>query len=218
MNADGTRERQLTDNSIPDEHPAWSPDGTKIAFQRDHPEIFHSDLKDKQVSLPRIHTYVMRSDGSNPERLTNTSDNDVHPEWSPDGTRIAFVCDFNICTVDWRSRRVTRLTAGRHSDNWPDWSPDGSRLAFFRAAPVDENGIYVMSTRGGGITRITEGPQLYGYGPAWSPDGKLIAVVTSPSGPHSRIYVVKPDGSALMALTHGPHTDTAPDWKPSQVE
>jgi Tol biopolymer transport system component len=69
MDADGSNPVNLTDNPADDYFPAWSPDGTRIAFvsYRDgNPEI-----------------YVMNADGSNPARLTDNPASDYSPSWSP---------------------------------------------------------------------------------------------------------------------------------------
>ncbi len=69
MNADGSGVTRLTNNADADRHPAWSPDGAKIAFtsNRDgNPDI-----------------YVMNADGSGLTNLTNDSAVDYAPTWSP---------------------------------------------------------------------------------------------------------------------------------------
>jgi TolB-like protein len=71
MNTDGTGQRNLTNDSAPELAPAWSPDGSTIAY------ISAGDI------------YLVKADGSDPRRLTNRGqDND--PSWSPDGTRLVF--------------------------------------------------------------------------------------------------------------------------------
>jgi len=83
MNADGSRQTNLTNNQSPnplgDVFPAWSPDGRRIAFQSD---------RDGEFEI-----YVINADGSNLTRLTGNPAKDVFPAWSPDGSHIAFVSD-----------------------------------------------------------------------------------------------------------------------------
>jgi hypothetical protein len=69
MNADGTGVRQLTHNSdLHDEGPAWSPDGTQIAYASG-PDDLHEDI------------YVMNADGTNPRQLTTYAGRDESPDW-----------------------------------------------------------------------------------------------------------------------------------------
>jgi Tol biopolymer transport system component len=64
VNVDGTGIRQLTDNHEPDEYPAWSPDGRKIAFTRGRRQI-----------------YLMNADGSHQTNISNSDTNDESPTW-----------------------------------------------------------------------------------------------------------------------------------------
>ena len=83
MGADGSSPTRLTnDDAALDTQPAWSPDGTKIAFSSDRDGNFE--------------IYVMQPDGSNPTRLTNNLSLDGEPNWSPDGTRMVFVTQRDI--------------------------------------------------------------------------------------------------------------------------
>ena len=78
MNADGSGGTYLTNNSAVNREPAWSPDGSKIAFSslHDSPGIY--DI------------YVMNVDGSGGTYLTNNRGVNREPAWSPDGSKIAF--------------------------------------------------------------------------------------------------------------------------------
>ena len=79
MRSDGSNQTRLTSDSADDFEPAWSPDGTKIAFAS------YRDLGPPQI-------YVMNADGSAQTRIsTSTAWADSQPAWSPDGTKIAFV-------------------------------------------------------------------------------------------------------------------------------
>jgi Tol biopolymer transport system component len=69
MNADGSGLKRLTNNDASDRQPAWSPDGTKIAFNSE---------RDGNREI-----YVMNADGSGLTRLTNNDASDWDPAWSP---------------------------------------------------------------------------------------------------------------------------------------
>ena len=73
MNADGTGQTTLTGNTgLLDIEPAWSPDGTKIAF-----------VSDRDMTWE---IYVMNADGTGQTRLTNNFNMEENPAWSADGT------------------------------------------------------------------------------------------------------------------------------------
>ncbi len=77
MNADGSEQTRITNNTINDGTPTWLPDGTKIAF-----------TSERNVNFD---VYVMNADGSEQTRITNNTAYDGYPAWSPDDTKIAFV-------------------------------------------------------------------------------------------------------------------------------
>ena len=76
MNADGSAETKLTNNTVDDVTPAWSPDGSTIAFASHR--------------MGNWDIYLMNPDGSNERRLTRNPASDRSPDWSPDGSRLAF--------------------------------------------------------------------------------------------------------------------------------
>jgi TolB protein len=82
MRPNGSNVRQLTFNTVEDEHPNWSPDGRMIAFNRNTPDSF--DI------------YAMRA-GSGGERRLTFDLAGVMPAWSPNGRRIAFASDRDGC-------------------------------------------------------------------------------------------------------------------------
>ncbi|MEE8575969.1 MAG: DPP IV N-terminal domain-containing protein, partial [candidate division Zixibacteria bacterium] len=69
MNADGTEQTRLTNNTSSDGSPSWSPDGGKIAF---------ASRRDGNWEI-----YVMNADGTEQTRLTNNNSSDGGPSWSP---------------------------------------------------------------------------------------------------------------------------------------
>ena len=205
MNADGTGVTRLTNNSVDDLLPAWSPDGTRIAFMSDW-EI-----------------YVMNADGTDLTMLTNNSAYDLLHAWSPDGTRIAFQSDRDgndeVYVMNADGTGVTRLTNNLAEDRSPVWSPDGTRIAFTSERDrTDEiyrdrsDEIYVINADGTGLTRLTDN-SVVDIHPAWSPDGTRIAF-TSDSNWYSEIYVINADGTGLTRLTDNPVYDWLPVWSP----
>jgi len=186
MDAGGSNQTRLTENRsgfAGDRFPAWSPDGTRIAF------VSTREL-DETI-------YVMNADGSGQRRLTGSGPGP--PVWSPDGTRIAFV-GAGIQVINADGSGLATLADGSS----PAWSPDGSSIAFARGREVGIGGgtsdIYVMDADGSRESRLTEGEFLAGDGsPTWSPDGTRIAFVRG-----GAIYAMKANGSNQTRVAEGP--------------
>jgi Tol biopolymer transport system component len=114
--------------------------------------------------------YVMNAaDGSNQTRLTNNTDIDEFPAWSPDSTKIAFTSNLDIYVmnaVDGSDQ--TRLTNNATLDTHPSWSPDGTKIAFTSSTRDVNNEIYVMNAAdGSNPTRLTNNTDIDEF-PAWS--------------------------------------------------
>jgi len=204
MDLDGSNLVNLTNNGSHDAAPAWSPDGTKIAFYA---------TRDGNGEI-----YVMDADGSNPTRLTNQPAVDYAPEWSPDGLRIVYQSDVDgdreIFVMDADGSNKTQLTFNAAHDSEPAWSPDGAMIAF--ASEQDGNGeIYVMSPDGSSVVRLTNNGATDG-GVTWSPDSGRIAFHSERDG-NPEIYVMDADGSNQVRLTVNAVLDQSPVWSPLQA-
>ena len=146
--------------------------------------------------------YVMDADGGNRENLSNHPVNDEDPDWSPDGTKIAFISNRNdgvyqVYVMDADGKNQIRLTDGPRQKQDPDWSPDGQQIAFTVRDWI--NHIAVMDANGNNRERF-ENDAL---GPSWSPDGGQIAFVSGRDEGAAEIYVIGADGQGLERVTHG---------------
>jgi Tol biopolymer transport system component len=200
MGTDGSDPVNLTNHGAPDWYPAWSPDGTRIAF-----------LSDRG---PSVDIYVMGTDGSNPVNLTDNAAWDADPAWSPDGTRIAFTSnrdgepDIYVMGAD--GSNPVNLTNNPAAYS-PAWSPDGTRIAYTGLLGGNYE-IYVMDADGSNPVNLTNDPAR-DDNPTWSPDGTRIAFQSSRDG-NDEIYVMDADGSNPVRLTNDPADDRYPAWSP----
>jgi Tol biopolymer transport system component len=130
--------RQLTHTGLIERYPAFSPDGTKIAFTR-------LDGKDD--------IWVMNADGTGQSNLTNNAATDTYANFSPDGTKIVFSSDrgstkSEIWMMDTDGSNPVRLTNNDVIDESPVFSPDGTDIAF-------------TSTRDGNTTNETNNKEIW---------------------------------------------------------
>ena len=196
---------QLTTHAASDGEPAWSPDGSRIAFFSD---------RDGNGEI-----YIMSADGSSQGRLTNNAAYDGRPAWSPDGTRIAFVSDRDgnaeiyVMNVDGSS--PLRVTDHPASDGDPSWSPDGTKITFtsYRDGNAE---IYVMNADGSGSTRLTSNG-VDDVQPDWSPDGRRLVFSRQTLCDYGfcdyDLFLMNPDGSGATQLTSA-SSDPGSDWSP----
>ena len=164
-----------------------------LASNRDR--IVFSSYRDGNAEI-----YVMDADGGNQENLTNHPASDTQPDWSPDGTKIAFcsrrdggVSQIHVMDAD--GKNVIRLTDGRGQKRHPDWSPDGRKIAFSVDDLADH--IAVMDADGRNREKLEDEARY----PSWSPDGKQIAFVSFRDG-LSEIYVISVGGQGRKRVTH----------------
>jgi len=156
--------------------------------------------------------YVMDADGGNQENLTNHPSGDGNPDWSPDGTRIAFDSSregarSQIYVMDADGKNVIRLTDGPGQKRDPDWSPDGRKIAF----TVDdlEDYIAVMDSDGRNREKLEDEAR----DPSWSPDGKQIAFVSLKDG-LSEIFVLEVGGQRRRRVTRDLESKFNPSFSP----
>ena len=223
-NPDATGVRELTPDTYLYflQHPSWSPDGSKIAFEGNDPVY---------GNLPEI--YVMTADGTGVQQLTTSAGFLEHrePAWSPDGTKIAFSGgtssgdrDIYVMNAADGSNVVDLSNSSGRWDDEPAWSPDGSKIVFVgnsRSPYRDRDSfLYVMKADGSNQVQLTQGP--LDRQPAWSPDGTKIALARyiKDQDPASNaipdIYVINAvDGSGATDLTQSPNVDDiSPSWSP----
>src|SRR4051812_18837653 len=211
----GGKPVNLTKDAALDTEPAWSPDGTQLAYSSD---------KDSE----HLQLWVRDMKSGRSRRLTELTTQPQGAAWAPDGTRIAF---FNVdgmwrvaqmSVIDVATGKVTKVHDSLPQPGAPVWSPDGQRLAIAGIAPMTKrfregtNQILTMSS-----TKLNDdkwfAPEPLmsidsrgGCGPAWSPDGTKMAAIYE--GVLS-VWPVSPSGEPLgppRRITN--ESSHAPSW------
>jgi dipeptidyl aminopeptidase/acylaminoacyl peptidase len=224
--------RQLTNSKKSSNSPAWSPDGSKLAFA--------SDRTDKRQM------YLINPRGGEAEALTTLEDGVNLFAWSPDGTRIAYTAtepkpaaikerekkygEFQVVDqehrmthlflIDVATKATRQLTSGAFVVGSFDWSPDGRAIAFDHrvdSSPASSGtaDISIVKVADGTIRTLVaqDGPDVR---PVWSPDGSRIAFQSAMANP---LYYYSNEVIATVPAAGGtpePLT-TAFDEEPSLV-
>jgi hypothetical protein len=213
MNDDGSWKFLLIENSAEAAclYPAWSADGTRIAFIKT--SLLAGTIYDLDIS-------VMDVDGGNVTQLTDTPEGDEWvPTWSPDSAKIVYDYtlsgergDIYVMDADGSNRQ--RLTSHLANDTAPVWSPDGTRIAFMSNRDGDYE-IFIMNADGTDVRQLTSNDSIYDVEPSWSPDGSKIVFTSDRDTPgKGQIYIMDADGSNVTRITSNENEDSYPCWSP----
>jgi Tol biopolymer transport system component len=198
------------------EMPAFSPDGTRVAFI--------AVPQDGQVPQLYIVNLAEMPPDINPlRRLTNDGATYSYPAISPDGSRIAVVKNdtsgptpgADIVIIDIETLSQTALTSdlGTFTESSPRWSPDGQQIVYAAAAANDPNNneIAIRASAGFGLPTLpvrSTGNDIY---PVFSPDGRMLAFSSNRGGQYD-IYIFDLTTQTLSQLTNTPEEDYPGGW------
>jgi TolB protein len=221
---------RLTHNRTPDRDPIWSPDGSQIAFisERDlgsdiylmkqdgteQTRLTHTGSADSLVWSPGGRQICYRSgnylwlvdvDIGLERRLTNNTEMEGYPVWSPNGRAIAFLA-LEEGQFDWWANQVEirlfeldteeQKVLGIASPGWTlAWSPDGTHLAFVGPRREYKKGLYSVNVQTLEVTQLVTEDQYIDEGIAWSVDGRQVFYITK-----EEIYAAETVGDELSLI------------------
>lgn len=221
-NGDGSDARRLLGANTRAHSPAWSPDGTRIAFA----------AADYSGGVAAKHIYVVNADGSGTRQLTSGEVNDDSPSWSPDGKQMVFqrrdgigsdytnealAQDQHLIILNLGNGDEEALFEGGEAEFSPAWSPDGKRIAFTGWAT-----LWLADSDGTGKRVLTDDGSTW-RGVTWSPDSKRLATVRFRNADEGGVAVVVVDADGIgeelipvpgLAPDNNYLPDRAPQWSP----
>ena len=221
INPDGSDERQLTDPPVGtvDDHPDWSPDGKRIAFER-------------CAEGEPCRVFTVGADGGSPHKVEAHCELEpvcdlAQPAWTPDGRLVVTLAQgreraeptTGELWIQHSAVELLDLDSGRQRTivergDWtgdagtPAVSPDGRTVIYrrwnsWRSKPADRLAIFVVDRDGSNHRRLTPWRLGGGDHPGFSPDGTvLFRSYEHDETQQSDYWTVRPDGSDLSQLTH----------------
>jgi len=206
MNFDGTDVKQITNHRSTAFAPAWSPDGTRIAYSlytRHRNNIKNMDLYEFDFGTESF------------RMLSNRRGINSGAAYSPDGRTIAltmsFLGDPAIFALDPAKKEVTRMTKSFGTDVDPSWSPDGKSIAFV-SSRTGKPMIFSQNSDGSRVQRLTYAG-IYNATPTWSPRNNKIGFAGWLDR-HFDIFIMNPDGTNIERLTKDQGNNEDPHFSP----
>ena len=212
----------------------WSPDGTRIALvsswgpldgippadrKSDVRHYTHIQYKFNDTGWfddKRRHLWVVTVPAGDAKQITEGQDwNDTDPQWSPDGSRIAFVSDrtgkayddshnTDVWTISSSGGPLTKISDHAFEDENPRWSPDGKQIIFAgQTARHQFPKLYIADSAGGSPSQLAVNGLDSIAGELHWPAGATILFASGVKG-ETHIFRADPSAHAFSAITSGP--------------
>jgi Tol biopolymer transport system component len=175
---------RITSGDFTDADLSWSPEGKSIMFSSNRSgkySVWEVKLEDNSI-------VDLKQEG-------------IHPRWSPDGGKFAFVNMNNIWTVELTGEKLKQYLTTSGYNEYPCWSPDARKLIFFSSGDLCDGSGRKLTSSG------------WNNQPDWSAEKDEVVFVSN-RGEHYDLWKMKPDGSDEAQLTIGPLREYSPRWSP----
>jgi hypothetical protein len=204
IDADGSNQKPILASSTGQlSNPAWSPDGTQVAYVN--------------TASGGYRIWVADADGSK-AMAVSSGGQDFWPSWSPDGKSIVFDSSrsgsYQLWVVGADGSNEHQLTSSGMDKIQPSWGPSDA-IAFAGVNPDGAGAadIFVLSADRQQLTRLThDAARAESLQPSWSPDGTKVAFTSSRDGHAHQIWLVDGDGANARQLTSSVGTKQSPTW------
>jgi TolB protein len=206
MNFDGTDVKQVTHHRSIAFAPAWSPDGTRVAYS-----LFTRHAN----NIKNIDLYEFNFTTNSVRMLSNHKGINSGAAYSPDGKKIALTLSYlgnpEIFILDLGTKASKRVTKSFGFDVDPAWSPDGKNIAFV-SSRTGMPMVFNMEADGAHVQRLTFAGQ-YNATPSWSPNQNKIAFAGWIDKSFD-IFLMNPDGTNIERLTKNQGSNEDPFYSP----
>ena len=206
MDFDGSNAKQITKHRSLTLTPAWSPDGSKIAY---------SAITKNRRNVKNHNLYEFDFKTSNIKLLSDRTGINSGAHYHPNGEQIALTMSFlgnpEIFVLNKEKKTVARLTSSAGVDVDPNWSPDGKSLSFV-SNRAGQPMVYRMGSNGGDVQRLTFAG-TYNATPSWSPKNNKIAFAGWIDGRFD-IFIMNVDGTNIERLTKNQGNNEDPSFSP----
>ncbi len=217
MNGDGTGKRQVAHALDTDYFsPRWSPDGQSLAASR---------CRSLNGYLLGCDIVVMNADGSGRRLLVGGHVVNEYPEWSPDGTQIAFTSDrAGLVSANWvvssTGGELRRMTTANLEAYYPQWSPLGNRILFGNNYGRPVTNTFAMKPDGKRPRQVTQVPSPHAaFCATYSPDGRHAVLISDYlPGPGTDLFTMNGDGTDLTPILTDRPNVTYSDWGPASTD